>query len=216
MQLWLALDGVTDPQNFGALLRTAAFLGADGVVVGQRHSAPLSGVVSKASAGAMEQQPVHAARSLAASLGQLRAKGWAVLGAALADNTNTTTHAPGTTQNQGDHHHRPHHHHHHHDHDKLNQQLQQQQPQPQSVDIRCYDADRQQQRHTVLVLGSEGEGLRDRVLAQCTVLVHVPSCAPARGNLDSLNVSVAGAILLHHLAGVLRSTDSKHAGAVFY
>lgn len=52
--LWLALDEVTDPQNFGALLRSAHFLGADGVIVSLKNSAPLTPVVSKASAGAME------------------------------------------------------------------------------------------------------------------------------------------------------------------
>ena len=51
-RLLLALDGVEDPQNLGALLRTAEGAGVDGVVVTERRSAPLSPVAVKASAGA--------------------------------------------------------------------------------------------------------------------------------------------------------------------
>ena len=50
----LALDGVEDPQNLGALLRTAEGAGVDGVLVTERRSAPLSPVAIKASAGAAE------------------------------------------------------------------------------------------------------------------------------------------------------------------
>ena len=60
--LWLCLDEVADPQNFGAALRCAHFLGAAGVLTCHRNSAPLSGVVSKASAGAMELMSVHSCR----------------------------------------------------------------------------------------------------------------------------------------------------------
>jgi len=53
-RLLLALDGVEDPQNLGALLRTAAAAGVDGVLITERRSAPLSAVALKASAGAAE------------------------------------------------------------------------------------------------------------------------------------------------------------------
>ena len=56
--LLLALDGVEDPQNLGALLRTANGAGVDGVVSTERRSAPLSGVAAKASAGAAEHVPM--------------------------------------------------------------------------------------------------------------------------------------------------------------
>jgi len=49
--VWLCLDEITDPQNLGAVIRTAFFLGADGVLLCSKNSAPLSGVVSKASSG---------------------------------------------------------------------------------------------------------------------------------------------------------------------
>lgn len=50
----LALDGVEDPQNLGALLRTADGAGADGVILPERRSAPVNATVAKASAGASE------------------------------------------------------------------------------------------------------------------------------------------------------------------
>jgi 23S rRNA (guanosine2251-2'-O)-methyltransferase len=53
-RLVLALDGVEDPQNLGALLRTAEAAGVDGVLLTERRSAPLSAVAVKASAGAAE------------------------------------------------------------------------------------------------------------------------------------------------------------------
>ena len=52
--LWVALDEVTDPQNLGAIIRSAYFFGASGVVLCAKNSALLSGVVSKASAGSLE------------------------------------------------------------------------------------------------------------------------------------------------------------------
>src|SRR5579884_1666917 len=53
-RLVLALDGVEDPQNLGALLRTAEAAGVDGILITERRSAPLSPVALKASAGAAE------------------------------------------------------------------------------------------------------------------------------------------------------------------
>uniref|UniRef100_A0A8D2LWX6 rRNA methyltransferase 1, mitochondrial n=1 Tax=Varanus komodoensis TaxID=61221 RepID=A0A8D2LWX6_VARKO len=52
--LWLALEGIKDPMNLGAVLRSAHFLGVDGIVMTRRNSCPLTPVVSKASSGAME------------------------------------------------------------------------------------------------------------------------------------------------------------------
>jgi hypothetical protein len=56
--VWLVLDEVKDPQNFGALLRSALFLGCGGVVACAKNSASLSPAVSKSSAGALELMPV--------------------------------------------------------------------------------------------------------------------------------------------------------------
>ena len=80
--VWLVLDEVMDPQNFGAALRSAHFLGATGVLTCSRNSAPLSPVVSKASAGAMEIMNVHSAQNLPRTLAAAAAAGWQVVGAA--------------------------------------------------------------------------------------------------------------------------------------
>ena len=58
-KFFLALDGVEDPHNLGALLRSADGAGVDGVVLPERRSAPVSGVVAKTSAGASEHVRLH-------------------------------------------------------------------------------------------------------------------------------------------------------------
>ena len=80
--LWLALDEVVDPQNFGAVLRSAHFLGIDGVVVCAKNSAPLSPAESKASSGAMETETVYSAGAMHRFLARCADEGWDVLGAA--------------------------------------------------------------------------------------------------------------------------------------
>ena len=80
--VWLALDEVVDPQNLGAMLRTAHFLGVDGVVVCAKNSAPLSPAVSKASSGALESVDVRAAGVMHRFLSRCAEDGWDVLGAA--------------------------------------------------------------------------------------------------------------------------------------
>ena len=148
LPLWLALDEVGDPMNLGALLRSAHFLGVEGVLVSEKNSAPLTPVVSKASSGAAEIMRVHATRNLPKTLASAREQGWSVVGAALEDSV-----APG--------------------------ELELAQP-------------------TVLVLGSEGAGLRTLVRRSCDQFVRIPGSA-ADDSVDSLNVSVAGGILLYAL-----------------
>ena len=84
---WLALDEVMDPQNLGALVRSASFLGAAGVVVCAKNSAAPSPVVSKASSGAIERLPVHATRSMPRFLEQSAVNGWRVVGTSLGDDS---------------------------------------------------------------------------------------------------------------------------------
>jgi 23S rRNA (guanosine2251-2'-O)-methyltransferase len=71
-RLLLALDGVEDPQNLGALLRTAEGAGVDGVVVTERRSAPLSAVAVKASAGAAEHVKIARVVNLVRALEDLK------------------------------------------------------------------------------------------------------------------------------------------------
>jgi 23S rRNA (guanosine2251-2'-O)-methyltransferase len=78
-RLLLALDGVEDPQNLGALLRTADASGVDGVVLTERRAAPLSPVALKASAGAAEHVRIARVVNLVRALEQLKEKNiWCV------------------------------------------------------------------------------------------------------------------------------------------
>jgi len=78
-RLLLALDGIEDPQNLGALLRTADASGVDGVVVTERRSAPLSAVAVKASAGAAEHVRIARVVNLVRALEQLKERNiWCV------------------------------------------------------------------------------------------------------------------------------------------
>ena len=75
----LALDGVEDPQNLGALLRTAEAAGVDGVLLTERRSAPLSPVAIKASAGAAEHLRLARVVNLVRSLEMLKERNlWCV------------------------------------------------------------------------------------------------------------------------------------------
>ncbi|XP_053562790.1 rRNA methyltransferase 1, mitochondrial [Bombina bombina] len=78
--LYLALHGVYDPMNLGAVLRSAYFLGVNKVVVSKKNSCSLTPVVSKASAGVMEVFEVFGIEDLAAFLQEKLEKGWKVLG----------------------------------------------------------------------------------------------------------------------------------------
>ena len=80
--LLLALDGLTDPQNLGAIIRSAEALGAQGLILPQRRSAGLTGSVAKVAAGALEHLPVARVVNLNRSLEKLKDKGYTVVGLA--------------------------------------------------------------------------------------------------------------------------------------
>lgn len=172
--LWLVLDEVVDPQNFGALLRSSYFLGGNhnrrlGILVCSKNSAPPSPVVSAASAGALELLDVYSASSLPRTLGSARDDGFRIIGAASTK--------PRAIEDD--------------------------------EDVKIYDLQDLplgDERPTLLVLGSEGHGLRTLVARLCTDFVRIPSANGLEGdvnedsaNVDSLNVSVTGGILLWHL-----------------
>jgi 23S rRNA (guanosine2251-2'-O)-methyltransferase len=79
-RLILALDGVEDPQNLGALLRVADGAGADGVVLTERRSAPLSPVAVKASAGAAEHLRIARVVNLVRALEELKRHNFWIIG----------------------------------------------------------------------------------------------------------------------------------------
>ena len=78
--LVVVLDGVEDPRNLGAILRTAEAAGADGVLLPERHSAGLSETVARASAGALEHVQVARVGNLVQALEALKARGIWVVG----------------------------------------------------------------------------------------------------------------------------------------
>jgi 23S rRNA (guanosine2251-2'-O)-methyltransferase len=79
-RLLLALDGVEDPQNLGAMLRVADGAGVDGVVLTERRSAPLSPVAIKASAGAAEHLRIARVVNLVRALEELKRQNIWVIG----------------------------------------------------------------------------------------------------------------------------------------
>jgi 23S rRNA (guanosine2251-2'-O)-methyltransferase len=79
-RLLVALDGVQDPHNLGALIRTAHAAGAGGVIVPERRSAGLSPAVVKASAGALEYVPVARVVNLSRALDRLKEAGYWIYG----------------------------------------------------------------------------------------------------------------------------------------
>ena len=85
--LFVALDEITDPQNLGAICRTAEAAGATAVVIPERRSAEVTPAVCKASAGAVEHIPICRVRNLADFLAEAKEKECWVYGAAAGGTT---------------------------------------------------------------------------------------------------------------------------------
>ncbi len=142
-RFFLALDGIEDPHNLGALLRTADGAGVDGVILPERRSAPVTATVAKTSAGASEHVRIARVTNLVRSLEQMKQANVWVLG---LDERGT--------------------------------------PDYTDFDFRT---------DCVLVLGREGAGLHDLVKKTCDHLLRIPMA----GMVSSLNVSVAGAVVMY-------------------
>lgn len=81
--LLVILDSIQDPQNMGAICRAAKALGAGAVIVAQDHTSPISGVVCKASAGAVEHLDIVRVVNLARAMEELKKNGYWLYGASL-------------------------------------------------------------------------------------------------------------------------------------
>ncbi len=142
--LLVALDEITDPHNFGAIVRSAVAFGADGVITLKRRAAPVTPVVVRASAGATEHANIAQVTNMARTLQMLAKQGLEIVG--LAGES----------------------------HIKLK-------------DLGSAPYGR------VLVVGSEGRGLRRLVRERCDVLTRIEIPGP----IESLNASVAAGIAIY-------------------
>lgn len=136
----LVLDGVTDPYNFGAIIRSAAAFEIDAIIIRKDRSVSITPVVVKASAGTIEMIKIIEVTNIRDALETLKEYGAWVYGLAGAGKA--------------------------------------------LVDDITYP------EKTVLVLGSEGEGLSKLVTKHCDELIKIPM----KETVESLNVSVASAI----------------------
>ncbi|MDR3508269.1 MAG: 23S rRNA (guanosine(2251)-2'-O)-methyltransferase RlmB [Caulobacteraceae bacterium] len=139
------LDQLTDPQNVGAIFRSAAAFGARGIILQDRHAPALAGALAKAAAGAIDMLPHARVTNLSRALERLTDMGWRTIG--------LDGEAPDALEAVVD------------------------------------------STPTVLVMGSEGEGLRRLVREHCDVLARIPM----PGGFESLNVSNAAAVALYEL-----------------
>jgi 23S rRNA (guanosine2251-2'-O)-methyltransferase len=144
--LLVVLDGVEDPRNLGAVVRTAVAAGADGLVLPERRAAGLSSTVAHAAAGALEHLKVARVTNLTRSLLELKEQGLWIYGfdAAATKSYLELDYSAGCA----------------------------------------------------LVLGGEGRGLHRLVREACDHVARVPLYGP----VESLNISVAAAVVLYEAA----------------
>ncbi len=147
----LALDGVTDPRNFGSLLRTAEGVGVRDVVIPKDRSVGVTPIVVKASAGAVSYVRTYRVTNLRRAILDLKEKGYWVVG--------------------------------------LDVQAED------SVFTRVYP------ERLVILLGSEGSGIRPLLREECDFLVSIPML----GRVGSLNVAVSAGMFLYELVRQRRS-----------
>ena len=141
--LALALDGVEDPRNLGAIIRTAECAGVHGVFIPERRAVGLTATVSKTSAGALDHIAVARATNITRLADELKRRGVWTIGA--------------------------------------------------SADGDMLYTDWDWAQPCALFLGGEGKGLRRLVREHTDALVRIP----LRGQTESLNVSVAAAVILY-------------------
>ena len=154
----IALDEVGDPQNFGAIMRTAEFFGAAGVLWAKDRCAPLSPLAVRASVGASERLALCPTTNLVRTLEACKQAGWWIVGTSLEE----------------------------------------------SQDLEAFAGASPPER-IVLVLGSEGTGMRRLTTETCDFRITVPRL----GEVGSLNVSVAAAVCISRLVQAQRSASRE-------
>ncbi|MBR0229955.1 MAG: 23S rRNA (guanosine(2251)-2'-O)-methyltransferase RlmB [Erysipelotrichaceae bacterium] len=85
LPLLVALDGIQDPHNLGAVLRTMACVGGDGVIIEKNRSVSLNGTVAKVSVGAIDTVKVAQVTNLAQTLRKLKEKGYWIVGTDMSN-----------------------------------------------------------------------------------------------------------------------------------
>jgi len=143
----IGLDGITDPHNLGAVVRSAAAFGADGVVIPERRNASMTGSAWKASAGAAARMPISQVTNLVRSIEDAKKAGCFVIG---LDAEGDATLA------------------------KMNLATE----------------------SIFIIVGSEGKGLSRLVRDKCDLVVSIPM----QSSVESLNASVATAIVMYQVA----------------
>ena len=79
--LLVILDGVVDPHNVGAILRTSEAIGVNGIIIPKNNSAPLNSTVAKTSTGAIELVPIAKVTNLTTTISKLKDNGYWIVGA---------------------------------------------------------------------------------------------------------------------------------------
>jgi 23S rRNA (guanosine2251-2'-O)-methyltransferase len=174
--LIVALDQVQDPQNLGSICRTAECAGATGVVIPERRAAEVTPAACKASAGAVEHMRIARVRNVADFLAEARDAGCWSYGASALE-PGDTDRCEGSPSGG------------------VPAQVARSKG---STTVPYTSPD--YSGGVVLVLGSEGSGLRPRVAGACDQLISLP----LRGRMESLGVAAAAAALLY---GILQSRD---------
>ena len=141
--LVLMCDQIFDPQNFGALIRSAECFGVDGVAWSKNRGSNITPVATKASCGATEWMPLIRVSNLAEAAVQFQENGFEVVAATLQEGSENAFHFHFAPK-------------------------------------------------TVLVVGSEGEGIQPLIIKRADHCIHIPQA----GKIESLNVSSAAASLL--------------------
>lgn len=167
-RLIVVLDGVQDPHNLGAVIRSAEFFGAQAVVWARDRAAPLGPAAVRSSAGATERLPLCQVTNLARALEQAKQANWWVIGTVVDE-------LGEAAERQVDD-------------DDLDARAH-----PRATPIQdLRDLARDPPSDMIVVLGSEEKGIRRLTRERCDFLVTIHGA----GELGSLNVSAASAVVL--------------------